>query len=116
MAQVAPDVASLLLGENPLLVNEWVGMLRPVGRSLIGPLADVSAGLSDRGAGDSRRVSWPTTPRPTPTQLVDLIVNADPEQFTVYLPAVASHREVAIPLLMARVAGQHPKFRIASRR
>ena len=35
--QIAPDVASLLLAENPLLVNEWVDMLRPVGRSLARP-------------------------------------------------------------------------------
>ena len=44
----------MLLGENPLLVNEWVDMLSPVGRSLLGPLADVSAGLSDaKPPGDS---------------------------------------------------------------
>ena len=88
----------MLLAENPLLVNEWVDMLRPVGRSLVGPLADVSAGLSDRGPAGSRPAFWPTT-RADPDQLVDLIVNADSEQFAVFLPAVASHREVAIPLL-----------------
>ena len=45
-------------------------------------------------------------------QLVDLIVNADPEEFAVFFKGVASHREVAIPLLRNRVAGTHPKLPI----
>ena len=49
-AQIAPSVASMLLAENPLLVNDWVGMLRPVRQSLLRPLADLSPGLSDQSA------------------------------------------------------------------
>ena len=86
--QIAPDVASLLLAENPLLVNEWVDMLRPVGRSLVGPLADVSAGLSDRGARRLATSILADYANADPEQLVDLIVNADPEQFAVFLPRV----------------------------
>jgi eukaryotic-like serine/threonine-protein kinase len=105
--RVAPEIATLLLGENPLLVNEWVGLLRPVGQSLIGPLADVSAELSDRGARRLATSILADYASADPQQVVDLIVNADPEQFVAYLPAVRSHREVAIPLLLARAAGLH---------
>ena len=99
-----------MLAENPLLVNEWVDMLRPVGRSLLGPLADVSAGLSDRGARRLATSILADYASADPEQLVDLIVNADPEQFAVFLPGVASHRDVAIPILQEPRAGGHPNL------
>jgi hypothetical protein len=105
--EIAPEVAGLLLGENPLLVNEWVDMLRPVGRSLLGPLADVCAGLADRGArrlATSILADYAST---DPEQLVELIVNADSEQFALLLPGVISHREAAIPLLRDCMTGKH---------
>ena len=108
--QIAPDVASLLLSENPLLVNEWVDLLRPVGRSLLGPLADVSAGLRDGGARRLATSILADYARDDPAQLVDLIVNADPEQFAAFLPGIKSHRTVAISLLQSRVAGDHPNL------
>ncbi len=51
---VAPEVARLLLAENPLLVKEWVEIMLPVRRSIVGPLAELCAGLSDRGARSTR--------------------------------------------------------------
>jgi eukaryotic-like serine/threonine-protein kinase len=108
--QIAPDVAHMLLGENPLLVNEWVDMLSPVGRSLLGPLADVSAGLSDASARRLATSILADYARADPEQLVELLINADPEQFAVFLPGVKSHRGVAIPILQNRAAGGHPNF------
>jgi eukaryotic-like serine/threonine-protein kinase len=108
--QIAPDVASLLLAENPLLVNAWVDMLRPVGRSLVSPLADVSAGLSDHGARRLVTSILADYANADPEQLVHLLVNADPEQFAAFLPGVMSHRDVAIPILRNRVAGAHPNL------
>ena len=110
--QIAPDVASLLLAENPLIVNEWVDMLRPVGRSLVGPLADVSASLNDRSARRLATSILALYANADAEQLVDLIVNADPEEFAVFFKGVAAHRDVAIPLLRNRVAGTHPKLPI----
>ena len=108
--QIAPDVANMLLGENPLLVNEWVDRLRPVGRSLLGPLADVSAGLSDGGARRLATSILADYAMADPEQLVELLINADPEQFAVFLSGVKSHRGVAIPILQNRVAGEQPNF------
>ena len=76
--RIAPDVASFLLGENPLLVNEWVGMLRPVGRSLVDPLADVTAGLNDLGPRRLATSILAGYASADAEQLVDLMVNADP--------------------------------------
>ncbi len=106
--RIAPEVAGLLLAENPLLVNEWVAMLRPVA-----PVArrlrwrTSSAGPSDRGARRLATSILADYSSADPEQLVDLITNADPEQFDVLLPGVTSHREAAIPLL------QEPRPRCA---
>jgi eukaryotic-like serine/threonine-protein kinase len=108
--QIAPEVAGLLLAENPLLVNQWVDLLRPVRRSLISPLADACAGLSDRGARRLATSILADYASADPEQLVDLIVNADPEQFAVLLPRVTSHRDAAIPLLQKRVLGVDPNL------
>jgi hypothetical protein len=108
---IAPAVAELLLAENPLLINQWVDLLRPVRALLAGPLADASDALSERGA---RRLATSILADycgDDPGRLVDLIVNADPEQFAVLLPKVMDHDEATIPLLQDRSLGRGLKTR-----
>ena len=37
-----------------------------------------------------------------------MIVNADPEEFHIFLPAITARGAAVIPLLQSRAAGQHP--------
>ncbi len=96
-------------------MNEWVGMLRPVGRSLVDPLADVSAGLNDRGARRLATSILADYASADAEQLVDLIVNADPEQFTVFLPAVTSAPRGRDPFAIGQLRRPEPECPQASR-
>jgi serine/threonine protein kinase len=103
-----PDVAAMLLAENPLLVNQWVERLRPVGRFLIDPLESASEGLSDPGTRRLATTILAEYAGDDTERLVDLVINSDPTQFEILLPRLDARREAVIPLLRSRVSGARP--------
>jgi serine/threonine protein kinase/formylglycine-generating enzyme required for sulfatase activity len=87
--------------ENVMYLGLWTEALRPVRLHLLGPL-----GLAFRDRDNAERRKWATTilvdyAADQPKELVDLLLDADVQQYALLWPGVEAHRDRALAPLNA---------------
>jgi serine/threonine protein kinase/formylglycine-generating enzyme required for sulfatase activity len=97
--QAAVTAVEHLLAANPLYFELWTEALRPVRGALLKPLAEV---FRSRRQGDKRLEAariLADYARDRADTLADLLLDADPEQYAVLVPAVAAQRDRTVERL-----------------
>jgi serine/threonine protein kinase len=104
---IAPQVVDALLAEDWLLGPQWVDLLRPAWRALNPSLSILARSADDKGDRRARATRiFIEYAASEPDLLVDLVGDADSQQFAELLPrlALASNRDRAIARLRAALA------------
>jgi formylglycine-generating enzyme required for sulfatase activity/tRNA A-37 threonylcarbamoyl transferase component Bud32 len=101
-AEAAKEVVGPLLEAEPLHVGIWGRGLRPVRDALIPPLREIyrTGTESEKRLATDLLVDYAGD---RPEMLAELLLEAEPGQFTVVYPRLADYREEAIGLLKAEL-------------
>jgi hypothetical protein len=100
-SQIAPDVASLLVSQDLLLMSHWLDLLRPVSASLAAPLETIYANPNEPQHGLVAATILADFLADQPDALIELVEIAEPRQMAVLLPKLDRHPTEAIELLNA---------------
>jgi formylglycine-generating enzyme required for sulfatase activity len=96
---VAPRVVEQLLTADPLNLGPWTTALRPARSRLLRPLCAIFRGDPRADRRLVAAVVLADYAADLPRELVGLVADADPQQFTLLLPNLRRHRASVLPLL-----------------
>jgi hypothetical protein len=96
---VGAKVSQALVAVNPVFLGSWVDLLRPVRRSLTGPLATLFQEMSHPETEHTLATNiLADYARDDPDRLAELLMVSDPKAFLSLFPIVAKRAEQTLPV------------------
>ena len=103
---VSRKVAGMMVREAPLPLARWTDMLWPIRDRLVDPLVDVCLNRDETRSETEQAMATYILENYTAEKLdilIDLVLDAEPNQFAILYPGLAEHRDKAIGLLEAEL-------------